>query len=178
MKPKLGFVALGNPRLEEAKNDMKKVLESLKNLELEVIAVDKMTWRMPQEVPEIAEGLKDQDLDLLLILSTTAATSLCIAELSERLALPLLVWALPTRYAVASSAAAIGYLKERGKQVNYMARGVGDEEAYKRVLDLAKVYHTVKQIKRSKIGILGGLSPYILSSRVKEDSWEKFGVSF
>lgn len=177
MKPKLGFVALGNPNLDAAREDAKLVLSRLRRLELDVVAVEKMTWRTPDEIPTIAEGLKEE-LDLLLVLSTTAATSLCIAELSERVPYPLLVWALPTRYAVASSAAAIGYLRERGKQLAYLARSVDDEEAYQRVLDLANLHHTIKRVRKSRVGILGGLSPYILSSRIKEGAWDKFGISF
>lgn len=162
--PRVLFWPLGNPTLESATRDAKAALENLRrSVSLDITSIERMTWWQPFEIPKIMRSLKDQDFDLIVIFSATFATSLCIAAIVKRFKIPTVIWASPLRYALATSGLASSFLRDRGYWIKLLNNEPEDSSVRSDIELIAKASRVLHQSRKNKIGIIGKLSPLMLS---------------
>jgi L-fucose isomerase-like protein len=163
-QPSVLFWPVGNPELETAKADAQVALENLRDTDLDVTAVEKMTWWEPTEIPALARKVLRQEFDLIVVFSATHGTVRCISAIGERFEnVPKLVWSLPFRYSLATSAIAISYLRERGHSVKLLNHEPSDPKICSEIELVAKAGRSFRLSRKLKIGIIGDLSPLMIS---------------
>jgi L-fucose isomerase-like protein len=122
-----------------------------------------MTWWEPTEVPKLAKTVKKYDFDLVVVFSATHGTVRCISSVVKLFHLPAVIWAIPIRYSLATSAIANSYLRERGYHVRLLCNSPIDESVRNEVETAARSAQALKESTRFRIGIVGNLSPLMIS---------------
>jgi L-fucose isomerase-like protein len=163
-KPRILFWPLGNPDLESSQEDAKIALENLKVSDLNVDAVGKMTWWEPTEIPKLATKIQRNEIDLIVVFSATHGTVRCISAIGERFRkIPLVIWSIPTRYSLATSALATSYLRERGKWVELLNKVPSDNSIVSEIEPIARAARAFRLSTSLKIGLIGNISPLMIS---------------
>ncbi|MDG7002160.1 MAG: hypothetical protein JRN15_23925 [Nitrososphaerota archaeon] len=162
-KPRILFWPLGDAKLESALDDARFALDNLKQADLDITAVKKMTWWEPTEIPKLARTLRGKKFDMVLIFSATHGTVRCSTAIAQRFKLPLVIWALPTRYSLATSGIAAGYLRDKGRWVKLICAESGDEDVRATIYSVAQAARANSQSHEKRIGIIGRLSPLMIS---------------
>lgn len=161
--PKLLFWPIGDENLETAASDAKNALNNLSKTSLEITPINEMTWWKPTEIPRLAKSIEGRDFDCVVIFSATYYTALCIIAIVKRFNVPTVVWTLPTRYSLASSGLAASYLRERGHWIRLLCAEPGDTSVRSEVETIARAAHALRQSRATRIGIIGKLSPLMIS---------------
>jgi L-fucose isomerase-like protein len=162
--PHVLFWPLGNPELETAQDDAKKALENLKATGLDVTSIQKMTWWEPTEIPKLSKQVRSNDIDLVVVFSATHGTVRCISAIGKRFRkIPIVVWSIPIRYSLATSAIATSYLRERGQSVALFNNEASDASIRSELEVIARAARSYRLSKNLKIGIIGNLSPLMIS---------------
>ncbi len=99
----------------------------------------------------------------MLIFSATHGTVRCITAVAKRYKIPTIIWAIPLRYSLATSGLASSYLRERGYFVRLLCNEPTDEKVKIEVETVARAARANKESKEYKIGIIGILSPLMIS---------------
>ena len=154
---------MGNPDLETAQQDAKEALENLGRADLDITTVEKMTWWTPNEIPNLARSVKKTDFDILVVFSATYGTVRCITAAAKRFKIPAVIWAIPTRYSLATSGLANSYLRERGYFVRLICNEPKDESVRSNIETIARAARAAREAKNRRIGIIGSLSPLMIS---------------
>ena len=163
-RPHVLFWPVGNRELETAQEDAKKALENLKGADLDVSSIQKMTWWEPTEIPKLSRQVSRKDLDLIVVFSATHGTVRCITAIGERFRkIPLVVWSIPIRYSLATSAIATSYMRERGHSVTLLNNEPSDTSVRAEIEVIARAARSYRLSKSLKIGIIGNLSPLMIS---------------
>jgi L-fucose isomerase-like protein len=161
--PRVLFWPVGNPDLEDAVGDAKQAFKNLSQAGLELTEIEKMTWWTPAEIPGIARSVAGKKFDAVVVFSATHGTVRCTTAIGQRYKLPLVIWAIPSRYSLATSGLAASYLKERGHWVELLCNEPNDSEVKTRIEKVARTARALAQSKTSKIGIIGKRSPLMIS---------------
>lgn len=136
----------------------------MSHAELDVEAVNKLTWWTPKEIPQLARRIKNKRrFDLLVVFSASHGTVRCIRAIVELFKLPAIIWALPTRYSLATSGLAASYLKERGYWARLLCNDADDPSIREQVEKIARASRALRQSKQASIGVIGRLSPLMIS---------------
>ncbi len=163
-RPRVLFWPLGNPELETAQQDGRDALENLKQTDLDIVSVDKMTWWEPSEIPGLARKAPKKDIDLIVIFSATHGTVRCITAIGERFRkIPLLIWSIPIRYSLATSGLGAEYLRDRGHSVKLLNNSPGDIAVREEITAAARAARSFRLSKSFRIGLIGNLSPLMIS---------------
>lgn len=163
-RPRILFWPLGNPGLETTQKDAADALENLRQADLDIVAIDKMTWWEPSEIPSLARKAPKKDIDLIVIFSATHGTVRCISAIGERFKkIPLLIWSIPVRYALATSGLGAEYLRDRGHSVKLLNNTPGDQSVRDEVIVAAKAARSYRLSTAMRIGLIGNLSPLMIS---------------
>jgi L-fucose isomerase-like protein len=162
-RPKVLFWPIGDEHLESAASDAKEVLTNLSESTLEITSINEMTWWKPTEIPRLAGSVRGREFDTVVIFSATYYTSLCIVDIVKRFKVPTVIWTLPTRYSLASSGLAASYLKERGYWIRLLCADPDDNTARAEVETVARAAHALQNSRKTRIGIIGKLSPLMIS---------------
>ncbi len=161
--PRVLFWPLGKPDLETAQDDAKQALENLKQSDLDITSIEEMTWWEPTEIPRLARSVKKKDFDLVVIFSATHGTVKCITAVAQTFKIPSVIWAIPLRYSLATSGLASSYLSERGYYVRLLCNSPNDDSVRPKIETIAKAARAYSQSKQYRIGIVGSLSPLMIS---------------
>jgi len=161
--PSVLFWPLGNPKLETAEEDASLALDNLKHTALDITSVSEMTWWEPKEIARLARPFRKREFDAVVIFAATYATSLCAVELGKRFKLPTVIWTLPARYSLASCGLAASYLRERGYWVRLLCSEPDEPSTRSEIETVARAAHALRQSRKTRIGIVGKLSPLMIS---------------
>ena len=161
--PSVLFWPLGNPELETAEQDAKEALLNIGQADLDITPVKKMTWWAPTEIPKLARSVRKKDFDIVVVFSATHGTVRCITSIVKRYRLPAVIWAIPTRYSLATSGLANSYLRERGHFVRLLCNEPKDESVRVEIETIARAARASREAKTRRIGIIGTLSPLMIS---------------
>lgn len=162
-KPSVLFWPLGDSKLESAEEDSKKALENLARSDLDITSIGKMTWWEPVEIPKLARAVRGKKFDLVVIFSATHGTVRCSTAIAQRFRLPTVIWAIPSRYSLATSGIAAGYLRDRNRWVKLLCYSPEDTSVRKDVETVARAARANSEFRKEKIGIIGKLSPLMIS---------------
>ncbi len=112
-----------------------------------------------------AAELAQRNPDLLLIIPLRGRSAPVIETAARSLPIPCLIWPVQGRFALPSSALAVGALRETGSPVEMIYTPPdtpGIAESIQPVLKAAKAY---TRLHHSRIGIIGDLFPNLVSCR-------------
>ncbi len=163
IKPRVLFWPIGDENLETAASDAKAALSNLAGAPLDITPITEMTWWKPTEIPRLARSIKGRGFDCVVLFSATYYTALCIIAIVKRFKVPTIVWTLPRRYSLASSGLAASYLRERGYWLRLLCAEPDDSSVKSEVETIAHASHALRQSKATRIGIIGKLSPLMVS---------------
>lgn len=151
------------------------VCNILNNQGVEIINGGKITGGVQAE-KTVADlmGIKP-DILLLVVLSGKSAP--VIETIGKTSTVPLLIWAIGRNFSFPSSALACGALKETGCLFHLIHGEPDNEKTISEVLDIICVSHAIIRLKRSKIGLIGGLFFNLVSCKYDPAFInEKFGI--
>jgi L-fucose isomerase-like protein len=117
------------------------------------------------------------DLLLLVPLRGLSAQTIESAGLASRA--PCLIWPINGRFALPSGTLAVGALHEAGHAVELLFAPPGDPTAIESARIVLKAARALSRIQRSRIGVIGGLFPNLVSARYDPETINKrLGASF
>ncbi len=162
-RPSVLFWPIGDASLETAASDAEKALKNLTESPLDITPITEMTWWKPSEIPRLARTIKGHEFDCAVIFSATYYTALCVVAIVKRFKVPTIIWTLPKRYSLASSALGASYLRERGYWLRILCAEAADSSIRPEIETIARAAHALRQSRRTRIGVIGKLSPLMIS---------------
>ncbi len=172
----IGFLPVGDVKTEDIKRDIEAALKTLKERRLQI--VNRPASSNLQELLAYAKELEAAHLDALVLFCVHGSQALNLARVTEGTGLPVMIWALPTRYSLPASASAIGNLREKGLRVKLLYGAADSSPTADELLRVTKALHAVRRLRESRIGKIGGLQggAYVSGNFNKEALHDKFGV--
>lgn len=115
--------------------------------------------------------------DFLLLVVLTGRSAPVIEAVGKMSTIPLIIWAIGANFSFPSSALACGVLKEEGCLYKLVHGEPENENTVSEVMDAICASYAVTRLKRSKMGLIGGLF-FNLVSCVYDPAviHEKFGT--
>lgn len=115
--------------------------------------------------------------DILLLVVLSGKSAPVIETIGKTSTVPLLIWAIGRNFSFPSSALASGALNEAGCIFKLIHGEPENEKTISDIMDAIYVAHAVTRLKRSKIGVIGGLFFNLVSCRYDPIFInEKFGI--
>ena len=143
-------------------NDYESAINAVKRLDLNLIITDPLN----DEVKVLAKAreVRRLDVDALLILALHGFTGHLQVLAAEEIGVPTIIWSLPARYSFPTSASAVGCLRDKGFKVKLIHATPNDLEALKEIELFAKVAATFNKLRRTRLGVIGGIVPPMVAS--------------
>jgi L-fucose isomerase-like protein len=110
-------------------------------------------------------GLADQTPDLLLLIPLRGLSAQTIEAAARLCPAPCLIWPVQGRFALPSSALAAGALREARLPVELLFSPPDHPRARERARRVARAGTAFSRLRRSRIGVVGGLFPNLVSCR-------------
>jgi L-fucose isomerase-like protein len=114
-----------------------------------------------QSVQELAE----RNPDLLLIIALRGLSAQAQESAARLSRAPCLFWPVQGRYALPSSALAVGALRESNVPVELLYAPADHPGSFERLRCVTRAAMAFSRIRQSRIGIIGGLFPNLVSCR-------------
>ena len=111
------------------------------------------------------EKLSKSNPDLLLLIPLRGLSAPVIEEAVRTYRAPCLIWPVQGRFALPSSALAVGALRDAGLIVELVYAPPNNPEVVQNIQSILKTAKTYKQIRQSRIGVIGKLFPNLISCR-------------
>jgi L-fucose isomerase-like protein len=174
-KPRIGFLPIGELSTDTFKESYELGRRLIQNLEVEILDFPP-AWKH-SEVLYYIEEFRRVGIDLLVLYVLHGMTAIQQTMAGVNIEVPILLWALPTNYSFSSCASAIGALRNRGRKVKMVLAPVGDESILSELEKCSLVAYTIAQLKKSRIGSVGGLFPNLPASYFHHDVLaDKLGI--
>jgi L-fucose isomerase-like protein len=109
--------------------------------------------------------LSEKDLDLLLIIVLRGLSAETIEAAVRASPVPCLILPVQGRYALPSSALAVGALQESKALVELVYAPPDHPEFIQRLTHIVRVAKAYSQLRKSRVGVIGGLFPNLVSCR-------------
>ncbi len=167
-KPRIGFLPIGCLKNKDLEQDYERGKKLIYQLDAEIVE-SPLVWEQPDVLANIAE-LQRADIDLLVqyVLHGMSAEQQTLVGVKTDV--PTVLLALPTNYSFSSCASAFGALRERGCKVKLLSLSPGEEEdAVRDLIMIARVAYTMSELKRTRIGALGGIFPNLPADQYHRD---------
>lgn len=110
-------------------------------------------------------GLMQQKPDIMLLLVFTGRTAPVIDAAARASAVPVLIWAIGRDFSFPSSALAGGALKESSTLFRLVHGEPDDGKTISSIMETIRVSSAVVKLRRSKMGLVGGLFFNLISCR-------------
>lgn len=112
-----------------------------------------------------AQELSERNSDLLLIIPLRGLSAQAIETAARMSQAPCLIWPVQGRFALPSSTLAVGALRESGTPVELLYASPDHPDAIERIRCVARAAKAYSRIRQSRIGVIGGLFPNLVSCR-------------
>jgi L-fucose isomerase-like protein len=109
--------------------------------------------------------LSEKDLDLLLLIVLRGLSAETIEAATQASPVPSLILPVQGRYALASSALAVGAMRESKALVELVYAPPDHPDFIRKCQQIARVAKAYSQIRKSRVGVIGGLFPNLVSCR-------------
>lgn len=153
---------VGSTNAPEVANDYQIMVSNLRKIDANVVIGSPINEELA--ILERAAEVRKLEPDALVVLSLHGFTGHLQALFIESVKTPTIIWTLPTRYSLPTSASAIGYLRERGIKVKLVHGPPSDYGVIKSIEDFIKVAFTYKRLGNLRIGSVGGIIPPMVAS--------------
>jgi len=172
----IGFLPVGDVKTEDMKRDVDAAIKTLKERRLEIVG--RPASSNLQKLLAYAKELEAAQLDALVLFCVHGSQALNLVRVAEGTRLPVMIWALPTRYSLPASASAIGNLREKGFRVKLFYGAADSNPTAEELLRITKALHAVRRLREARIGKIGGLQggAYVSGNFNKEALHDRFGV--
>ena len=114
---------------------------------------------------QAVQRLAERDPDLLLLIPLRGLSAPTIEKAAQSSAAPCLIWPVQGRFALPSSALAAGALRDSGIPVELFYAPPDHPETTARIGCLTRAATAYSRIRKSRIGVIGGLFPNLVSCR-------------
>ena len=156
---KIGFATVASvyeAGVDEAESWMDSAVKNLQKKGVEVIAA-KPVLTDQSNLKEVVNQLKDENIDLLVVLNGTWAADSLQFELIKNIVKPILLWALPypKTYSLASVLHLSSILKELGIYFKYVYGSPEDEQALSKVVKTAEIVRLANLWNSMRVGKVG-----------------------
>src|SRR5262249_24341728 len=118
-----------------------------------------------QAARQFVEHAAEQPLDLLLIIPLRGRSAPVIEAAGLASTAPCLIWPIQGRFALPSSALGAGALRDVGVPVELLFAPPGHPRALAQAGCTARAAAAYSGLRRSRIGVVGGLFPNLVSCR-------------
>jgi L-fucose isomerase-like protein len=168
VRPRIGFLPLGRLNDDGLRRDYDLGRELVHGLDADVVE-GPLTWTQADVLDRVAElNCADIDLLVLYVLHGMSAEQQTLAGVKANV--PAILWGLPTNYSFSSCASAVGALRERGRIATVVSAPVGDSTVVPKLDFVARVAFAMEQLKRCRIGTIGGIFPNLPADQYHRDT--------
>lgn len=113
--------------------------------------------------------IRNQNIDLLILFALHGLTADIQVTVATQFEIPVVIWALPERHSLSTSASAIGALRDLGRSVKFVYGRADDKAIGDKISLVSKAAFALNQMREAKIGEIGGLYPVLVASKYHED---------
>ena len=139
------------------------IIAAFNPLEIDLIVADSASDEASAQ--KAVQGFSERNLDLLLVIPLQGLSAPIIETAARTSHAPCLIWPVQGRFALPSSTLAIGALRESGVPVELLYAPPDQLAAIERLQCILKAAKAFSRIKQSRIGVVGGLFPNLVSCR-------------
>lgn len=145
------------------KSEFDAIIETLNPHETDQIIADPVAAE--ESARESVRELSRRDPDLLVIIPLRGMSAPVIEAAGLTCEAPCLIYPIQGRFALPSSALAVGALREAKKPVELLYALPNHPDTIKRYRSIIQAAKAFSRIKKSRIGVIGGLYPNLVSCR-------------
>jgi L-fucose isomerase-like protein len=167
-RPCVTLIPVGSASATDVKRDLEKAKEVLKKLDLELTCLDPVSDS--EQALHVAKQVRNLDVDLLAILALHGLTADVQVAIAGQLEIPTVVWILPERHSLSTSASALGALRDLGHHPIVAYGRADDERIGERIRLVSRCAFALNRMRRARIGEIGGLYPVLVASKYHEDT--------
>jgi len=109
--------------------------------------------------------LSEKTPDLLLIIVLRGLSAQAIVAAARLIRVPILIWPVQGRFSLPSSTLALGELRESEAPVELFYTPPDHPDSIERIQLITRAARAYSQIHQSRIGVIGGLFPNLVSCR-------------
>jgi L-fucose isomerase-like protein len=165
MNPSTVIVTLpvGEFDTELVKNEFEAQIQCLKHPGINLVVADPVSDA--EGVRQFVRNLTEINPDLVLIIPLRGLSAQVIEAAGINNHIPCLIWPTQGRFALPSSALSVGALRESGVPVELLYAPPGHPGTYEKLRCVTRAAKAFSRIRRSCIGIIGGLFPNLVACR-------------
>jgi L-fucose isomerase-like protein len=159
----IGVLPVGELDTDLVKGEYAALLKALEGLDCELISVASVSDM--ESARQFVREMSQRNPDLLAIIPLRGLSAEIIEVAALVSSVPCVILPVHGRYALPSSALAIGSLQGSGLPIELLYASPEHPEFIEKLHRLVRVASAYSQIKKSRIGIIGGLFPNLVSCR-------------
>ena len=159
----IAALPVGEYETDLVKKEFEAILRAFDPLNTELIVGDPVSDE--ESARQSLQGLLNQKPDLLLIVALRGLSAPVIETAARLSRLPCLIWPVQGRFALPSSALAVGALRESKFPVELFYSPPDQPGSFEALRCITKTARAFSKIRQSRIGVIGGLFPNLVSCR-------------
>ncbi len=145
------------------KSEFEAIIGAFNRLEADIVVSNPVSTE--EEAVRSVRGFSIRTPDLLLIITLRGLTAPIIEAAARMSSAPTLIWPVQGRFALPSSTLAFGVLQETGIPVELYYAPPDHLASIERIRCIMRAAKAYSRILRSRIGVIGGLFPNLVSCR-------------
>ena len=166
-RPSVALVPIGSTTAADVKRDLERAKEVLGELDVELACLDPVSDS--EQAPRVVRQVRYRDVDLLVMLALHGLTADIQVAIAGQLGIPTIVWILPERHSLSTSASAVGALRDLGHHVIVAYGRADDKNVGDRIAFISRCAFAQKRMREARIGEIGGLYPVLVASKYQEN---------
>ena len=167
-RPSVALIPVGSTRTADVKRDLERAKEVLGELDVELACFDPVSDS--EQALHVVRQVRYRDVDLLVILALHGLTADIQVAIAGQLGIPTIVWILPERHSLSTSASAVGALRDLGHHVIVAYGRADDKNVGDRIEFVSRCAFAQKRMREARIGEIGGLYPVLVASKYHENT--------
>jgi L-fucose isomerase-like protein len=145
------------------KSELEAITRAVNRLGAQLVVADPVADQ--ESACQSVRVLAKRNPDLLLIIPSRGLSAQVIEAAALTSAAPCLIWPVQGRFALPSSALAVGALREAKVPVELLYAPPDLPDSVNRLLSIMKAARALSRLRKSRIGVVGGLFPNLVSCR-------------
>ena len=167
-RTRVGVVPIGEMDSDQVRGECQAIIHAFepRGAELTVVAAASDE----QAALRAVQGLASMHPDLLLLIALRGLSARALEAAAKAAKVPCLIWPVEGRFALPSSALAVGAIRESGQPVELVYASPLNPVAVRRTRSILKAARALTRLRQSRIGVIGGLFPNLVSCRYDADA--------
>lgn len=156
---------IGEFDTDQCRTDYEAIIRVFNFMEVDLVVTDPV----PDEegARQSVQKLSERNPDLFLIIPLRGLSAEAIEKAGRMSNAPCLIWPIRGRFALSSSALAIGALQESGVPTELFYAPPDHPASIDKIRCITRAAKAYSRIRQSRIGVIGGLFPNLVSCRYK-----------